>query len=858
MRQIPEALAPLAAHRQFMLYKKVPSPDRPGKTDKFPCSMLGQVVSAHDAEHWIDADTACNIAGMFGEPYGVAFVFTENDPFFFVDIDDCLVGNDWSDKAKTVLAQFPGAAVEVSQSGRGLHIIGCNLAPIEHRSKNHEIEADLYTAARFVALTGDRAIGSAAVDLTAEVHDAVAKWWGPKEYGTEGWTTEPVEGYHYLENGELISRALSSVSTASRFGSAASFADIWNNNVEALAKFYPSDQRPDEPDYSAVDGALVSHLAFWTGKNCERVRELMLRSSLVRDKWERPGYLETTIERFVAMQEAVYTQGDTVEDNTGLPKLKGSAAQKEYGASIRAAMMAPATEQQKHAVLEAPPMILEASFWINNKDKTLDEILQAVKPVECVEPPKSSASNEAQIRVGYQYLGAPQQLDFFKGCVYVLAENAVLAPNGMLLKSEVFNCRYGGYEFAITEMGKTTRKAWDAFTQSQLVKFPYADDTCFRPDLPFGEIVQYENEMRVNTYLPVKIKRKQGDASIFLNHLAKLIPNKSDREQVLCFMAAIAQHPGKKFQWAPLIQGVEGNGKSTLSWCVMHAVGQTYTHLPKASEIGEKFNDWQFGKLFIAVEDIYVPDSKRELLEILKPMITGKVQPCRAMQKSETNKESFANFIFNSNHKDAIRKTRNDRRFGVYYCAQQTKAHLARDGMDGKYFRDLNNWLDFEDGYAIVSELLHTYPIPDELNPALGHIAPETSSTEEAFTKSMGGFETEILDKIEEGAAGFKGGWISSVAIDGLVAHLRRENIITRTKRKEILADMGYILHPALPQGRPNNRLRDGTRPKLYILEGHICLNETKASKVVEAYEKAQSEESTTVDPIAARHFTNG
>src|SRR5690606_886953 len=64
---------------------------------------------------------------------------------------------------------------------------------------------------------------------------------------------------------------------------------------EALSKAYPS-ATGDAYDRSSADAALASHLHFWTGRNCERVRQLMERSGLVRDKWrDRPESLETTV-----------------------------------------------------------------------------------------------------------------------------------------------------------------------------------------------------------------------------------------------------------------------------------------------------------------------------------------------------------------------------------------------------------------------------------------------------------------------------------------------------------------------------------------------------------------------------------
>jgi hypothetical protein len=53
--------------------------------------------------------------------------------------------------------------------------------------------------------------------------------------------------------------------------------------------------------------ALALHLAFWTGKNMERIKNIMLRSALVRDKWDREKYLQDTIKNACAMSTDVYS-----------------------------------------------------------------------------------------------------------------------------------------------------------------------------------------------------------------------------------------------------------------------------------------------------------------------------------------------------------------------------------------------------------------------------------------------------------------------------------------------------------------------------------------------------------------------
>src|SRR5277367_4374844 len=126
MEFLPQAFEALRSYPQFIVYLLTPSKARSGKTDKLPADYItGRVVNAHDTSVWTNAETAIAAIKRLGEGYGVGFVFTENDPFWFLDIDDCLdqSGTAWSPLALSLLSAFPGAAVEISSSRRGLHII---------------------------------------------------------------------------------------------------------------------------------------------------------------------------------------------------------------------------------------------------------------------------------------------------------------------------------------------------------------------------------------------------------------------------------------------------------------------------------------------------------------------------------------------------------------------------------------------------------------------------------------------------------------------------------------------------------------------------------------------------------------
>ena len=839
-----EPLSALITRPQWILVRLVPKPD--GKTDKFPIDHRTLRVFEkgtdwqNDPVAWTDYNTTRFLADQCGDGYGVGFLFTPNDPLFFLDIDDCLTDTGWSATALTVLTALPGAAVEVSQSGKGLHVFGSYSGlPPAHGCKNIALGLELYTESRFAMITGDRATGDARTDCTDRLRSVIDQWFppsaGPSTPTT--WTTEPVPEYTGpADDQELINRMLSSKQTAgAAFGGRASVTDLWNANTDALAIAYPDPGGTRAYDASSADRALAQHLAFWTGRNAERIRRLMDGSALRRDKWDREDYLIRTITGAVAAQTTVYSVPGPAAPTDEPAALRGTQKQVTWALQIKANKLA-----EYPAGAEIFETIDDASWWVNNREKTGEQLAGMLTPIES---PTTRPTDGPAFTVGHQILGPEQQIEHFHGCVYVQDQHRVFVPSGALLKPDQFNSTFGGYEFTISSNGKKkpTTKAWEAFNESQLVKYPLAESTCFKPTIMPGEIVNRDGQALVNVYTPVITGRKRGDATPFFDLLLRILPHVDDRAIALAYLAAIVQHKGVKFQWAPLFQGVEGNGKTFLTRCVAAAIGDKYFHSPRADEIGEKYNDWLFNKILIGVEDIYIIEQKRELIEILKPMITSERYVCRAMQASQIMRDLCCNFIFNSNHKDAVRKTENDRRLAVFYTAQQKKSDIDRDGMGGSYFPDLYNWAR-AGGDEIIHDVLMTHSIPDALNPAGDmHRAPRTSSTIEAVAASLGGVEQQILEAVDEGKPGFAGGWISSSALDALLRSMRRDNSIPINKRRELLNDLGYDYHPALRGGRVNNPvLPDGGKPRLFVKRGHLACNITVPAEVAAAYSKAQ------------------
>jgi Family of unknown function (DUF5906) len=771
VRELPAALAALGAYKQFLVYKAVPSESRPGKTDKFPIDhATGRYADAHNQTIHLSFDRASQIALLWGDPFGVGFVFTERDPFWFLDIDNCLLAGGWAPHAIQACQLLSGCAVEVSRSGKGLHLFGSGKPPA-HTCKN-SLDMEFYHTGRFVALTGINAQGDVSRDFTPVLSSLVTTYFPPdkSQQSSVEWTSSPVPEWKGIEDDqELIRRAIASHTAASSFGSKASFADLWFADEKALGRAFPDPVRAY--DASGADSSLAQHLAFWTGKDCERIRRLMLMSKLVRDKWEREDYLVRTILGVVARQIDVFQAREPVSASHSLPS--------------------------------------------------------AGEP-----------SENLQDTQGSRILTANDQKSLFAGAIYITDSHRVLISGGHILKPDQFRVHFGGYNFIMDRNNdRMSRDPWEAFTQSQLIRPTMVNGTCFRPDLPAGEIISRNGQTFVNTYVPVAVARMEGDPTPFLMHLSKVLPDPRDQSILLGYMAACVQHKGVKFQWAPLLQGVEGNGKTLFSRCVAEAIGRRYTHWPRASQLSKNFNAWMKDKIFFAVEDIYVPDARREIIEELKPMITGDNLEIEAKGIDQTNADICGNFMFNSNHRDAIKKTGNDRRFCVLFSAQQESSHLQRDGMGGNYFPDLYKWIR-ADGYAIVSEFLYSYQIPQELNPAGDcQRAPVSSTTGEALQASQGSIEQEILESVAQGLPGFNGGWISSIYLERLLDRMGMRKI-SHVRRREILQSLGYHPHPALLDGRVSNAvLPDGGKPRLFVHDSSLAKQISSPSAAAKEYE---------------------
>lgn len=105
--------------------------------------------SVSDPSTWLTFKAACEVFAH-GKCDGIGFVFTNNDPYFGIDLD--AVGSDGlaMKRQQKVFKEFDSYS-EKSPSGQGLHIIGKGKIPIGRKRSHIEI----YSQLRYFTFTGD-------------------------------------------------------------------------------------------------------------------------------------------------------------------------------------------------------------------------------------------------------------------------------------------------------------------------------------------------------------------------------------------------------------------------------------------------------------------------------------------------------------------------------------------------------------------------------------------------------------------------------------------------------------------------------------------------------------------------------
>ncbi len=227
----------------------------------------------------------------------------------------------------------------------------------------------------------------------------------------------------------------------------------------------------------------------------------------------------------------------------------------------------------------------------------------------------------------------------------------------------------------------STRAADAALT---LYEASRVDGLIYLPGL--DQIVQAgHGETYVNTYddrdVPVAKKPKTDEERAALDavrlHFRTLFPDDRERRILLSFLAHHVQNPTERVNWAVLVQGVEGAGKTWMQNLMAAVLGPKNVKPVKPTSLFADFNGWAEGSQMAFVEEIRLRGHDRfEVLDKIKDVITNDTIEVTRKGKDPVTRPNTQSYVLLTNWQDALALSDNDRRYFILRTALQNKRDL--------------------------------------------------------------------------------------------------------------------------------------------------------------------------------------
>lgn len=275
---IPAALRALP---QFVVWSWVYRIDR-WKKPPLRADGRGDAAS-NDARTWAGCDDA--LAAYRGRNLdGIGFAVATDDPFFFVDLDDCRdpATGEVAPWVQPILDRFQITYGEISPSGTGFKIVGRGTPPRQQMvtfmtGERPRAKIEIYDSIRYTTLTGHRLPGA-----PPEVRDAQ-------------------EALDWLARDVVAdARDDGDASVADEIAAALERARHARNGVDFCRLFDAGDLNEYGNDAESGARALVAMLAARFGADRFVIDQAFRRSALMHDWWdERDGHGRTNGERMV-------------------------------------------------------------------------------------------------------------------------------------------------------------------------------------------------------------------------------------------------------------------------------------------------------------------------------------------------------------------------------------------------------------------------------------------------------------------------------------------------------------------------------------------------------------------------------
>ena len=315
----------------------------------------------------------------------------------------------------------------------------------------------------------------------------------------------------------------------------------------------------------------------------------------------------------------------------------------------------------------------------------------------------------------------------------------------------------------------------------------------------------------VNTYrpsstpLPILEMTAEGlkAVAVVKRHIGILAGGRPEVVQTLIdWMAFNVQNPGRKVRWAPLIKGVEGDGKTVMGEMMGCVMGRSNVKNVSPKVLGTDFTGWAQGNCLIVLEEIKLSGHNRyDILNAVKPMITNDNIEIHAKGKETYDVHNTSNYIAFTNYGDALPLSDTDRRWWVIFTPFASSSEMAAAvagvaGSLGAYFDELHDSIAKHP--AELRKWLLDHVVSDSFKP--NGSAPMTDEKALMVSSAMSEDEAEVREILEQSATqkvvGVTPKLFSSRAMGDALILGDTELSIATTSRNRLFSKCGFTKVP--------------------------------------------------------------
>ena len=335
--------------------------------------------------------------------------------------------------------------------------------------------------------------------------------------------------------------------------------------------------------------------------------------------------------------------------------------------------------------------------------------------------------------------------DFVDNYVYMTATAEYTdRTTKSVMKREAFNVKHSR-ETPLNGEGERQTPCQFAADRIDVVEnsmyFPAAD-----------EVFTHEGLDYVNRYKPADLAPvKAGTTDIverIKGHIAHLLVDPREQQIIIDYLAHNVQFPGVKLNWAIVLQGVQGDGKSLLAEMMRGVMGSNNVRIMNVQSLESSFTGWSTGQCMTFIEELKLDNKRKyEVLNNLKPYISNPVVEEHKKGKDPYSVINTTNYFALTNFKDAIPIDPTDRRYCILFSQWQRKEALEQFMLENEgYYEKLYD--DIRKSFGELLDWLRTHKISKEFMSCKR--APDTNAKNMMMELSKSSTQIILEDALEE------------------------------------------------------------------------------------------------------------